>query len=74
MFMWEIFESKVTPFSQELEILTPYTQPPTTNRLFGLEGLLFRVSLTWNNLLHHIKGLKTLPNFKSVIKYKKYKV
>ena len=66
MFMWEIFESKVTPYS--LRSGKSLTLPPTINRRYGIEGLLFRASLTWNNLPQHIKALKKLPKFKSVIK------
>ena len=65
-FMWEIFRFKETPYS--LRCGKPLTLPQTINRRYGLDGLNFRASLTWNNLPQYIKCADTLFRFKSDIK------
>ena len=57
--MREIFKFKETPYSLR-RYGKPLTLPQTINRPYGLEGLNFKASLTWNNLPQHIKGVDTL--------------
>ena len=65
-FMWDLFKIKETPYN--LRGGSKLTLPQTHKVNYGLNALIFRSSLLWNNLPNYIKTSKSLPIFKSQIK------
>ena len=61
-FMWNLFEKKTTKYN--LKSVDTLKLQTTNTRKFGLNSIIFRGSILWNNIPNDIKTSKNLCEFK----------
>jgi len=65
-FMWNLFQYKNGRYC--LRKGRTLQLPPAKTRIYGVNGIVFRAALLWNNLPVEIKGSTSLAEFKAKLK------